>query len=45
MGPKFHEAYKAGKFKLSDMPRETDDEVYGKMWTTTPLKDLLGARA
>lgn len=42
MGPKFYEQYKAGKFTLKDMPREVDDDVYGKMWTTTPLKVLMG---
>jgi hypothetical protein len=45
MGPKFYEQYKAGKFAWNDMSREVSDDVYGKMWQRTPLKDLIGARA
>jgi SPP1 gp7 family putative phage head morphogenesis protein len=45
MGPKFHEAYKAGKFRLEDISQEVDDDVYGPMWHGRTLQDLIGAKA
>jgi SPP1 gp7 family putative phage head morphogenesis protein len=42
LGKGGYEAYKEGKFSLADVVKEHDDEVYGPMKTTKPLKDLLG---
>jgi SPP1 gp7 family putative phage head morphogenesis protein len=35
-----YDAWKAGKFELSQLSRETENDVYGLMRTVTPLKDL-----
>lgn len=40
MGAKKYQAYKEGKFKLSDLSQTVDDPVWGSMRVETPLKDL-----
>ncbi len=45
MGPRFWEAWQAGKFGLEDISHEVDNDVYGPMWQVTTLKELLGMRA
>ena len=35
------EAWKAGKFELSQLSREVENDVYGLMRSVTPLKDLI----
>jgi SPP1 gp7 family putative phage head morphogenesis protein len=42
LGKGAYEAYKSGKFSLTDVVKEHTDEVYGPMKTTRSLKDLLG---
>ena len=42
MGPGKYEAWKDGKFDLSQMTSEQKDEVYGQMRTEATLKELLG---
>lgn len=41
MGSGAFEAYKAGKFDFSQLTHQVDDDTYGTMRTTTPLKDLI----
>lgn len=41
MGKKYYAAYKDGKFGLSDLSKENENDVFGLMRTVTPLKDLL----
>lgn len=41
LGPGKYDAWKAGKFKLSQLSREVENDVYGPMRNTTPLKDLV----
>jgi SPP1 gp7 family putative phage head morphogenesis protein len=42
MGPGKYEAWKAGKFDLSQLSIEREDKVYGAMRGEAALKDLLG---
>jgi len=42
MGPAKWEAWKAGKFKFSDLSRAYTDKVYGTMRGEPSLKELLG---
>jgi len=43
LGPGRYEAWKEGKFQLSDIPTEREDSVYGMMRVAKPLKDLSDA--
>jgi len=45
MGTGKYEAWKAGEFKLEDMPHKTTDAVWGDSWTPKPLYELLGEDA
>ena len=40
MGKGKYDAWKSGKIKLNDLTQETDDKIWGKMRTETPLKDI-----
>jgi SPP1 gp7 family putative phage head morphogenesis protein len=42
LGPGKYEAWKAGKFELSALARETYDEDWGRMFREATLKELLG---
>jgi len=42
LGPGKFDAWKEGKFQLSDIPQQTPNDVYGMMRTAKPLKDLVG---
>lgn len=41
MGAKKYTAWKDGRFEFDALSRTAFDEVYGDMWTETPLKDLV----
>ena len=41
MGSSAYEAWKEGKFDLSDMVTRRHDDVYGEMLARTPLQDLI----
>ena len=41
MGAGKYDAWKAGKFEFSQLSKETDNDVFGKMRGETPLKDLV----
>lgn len=41
MGREKWDAWRGGKFEFSALSREQDDDVYGRMRTETPLKDLI----
>ena len=41
MGPGKYEAWKEGKFDLSDLTSVYNDEVYGEMRRETTLKELV----
>ncbi len=41
MGAEKYKAWWAGKFEFSALSVEHDDDVYGRMWTEAPLKDLI----
>lgn len=41
MGAGKFEAYNAGEFEFSQLSKEQENDVYGKMRTETPLKDLV----
>jgi hypothetical protein len=45
LGNSKYEAWKQGKFRLSDLPEEHDDDVYGPMKTEKALYRLLGMDA
>ena len=45
MGTGKYEAWKAGEFKLEDIPHKTTDAVWGDSWTPKPLYELLGEDA
>jgi len=42
MGAGKYDAWKADKFDFSQLSKETDNDVFGKMRQETPLKDLIG---
>jgi SPP1 gp7 family putative phage head morphogenesis protein len=42
MGAQTWQAWKDGKFELSDMATRRHDDVYGEMLARTPLQDLIG---
>jgi SPP1 gp7 family putative phage head morphogenesis protein len=41
LGAGKYEAWKDGKFDFSQLAQHSDDATFGKMWTETPLKDLV----
>jgi len=41
LGPGKYDAWKEGKFEFGQLAKHTDDVAFGKMWTETPLKDLV----
>jgi hypothetical protein len=41
MGSGAHDAWKSGKFDLSQLSHQVEDDVYGAIRTVTPLKDLV----
>jgi SPP1 gp7 family putative phage head morphogenesis protein len=43
LGPGKYDAWKAGQFEFSRLAQHSDDVVFSKMWTETPLKDLVTA--
>ncbi len=40
MGPAMHEAWKAGKLRLEQLPKRHTDPDWGPSWTVASLKDL-----
>jgi hypothetical protein len=41
LGPGKYEAWKEGKYELSQVARHTEDNTFGRMLNITPLKDLV----
>lgn len=42
MGPEFWSAWKAGAFELRDIPRRSDNPIFGAMWRKATLGELTG---
>jgi len=42
MGAGKYDAWKAGKFDISQLSKEQNNDVFGLMRSETPLKDLIG---
>jgi hypothetical protein len=45
MGNAKWEAWKAGQFKLEDIPKLTENRTWGDSWTPKGLADLVGKEA